>query len=481
MAELENILAKFGGSSVADAAGNNRCADIVLGATDGQVRRYVVVSAPGARHAGDSKVTDLLIQLGKYELREVGGANTFDAVVGRFSEIINGLQIEEPTTDSIANTLRERLQKGSLNNAEFKDRLHALGEEEEALIFAALLQKRECSAEVFLPQNTGFYVTPTFGDARVLPQSFRNIEEAVRGYNGIAVFPGYFGVTQEGGRIVTFQRGGSDTVGSIMANAMGVRLYENWTDQDGIGVLSPKVRENGHGLKIMSIDQLTYEEAVMLANAGFNILHPDAIKPAKAKLIPMRVRNSMNPSHPGTLIAATAEPSSLVTGIAYKGGFVSVSYRNPFDIELQNDVITGLREAFSQDGIRPALITSQNGESLIYDAQKLNGGRLNQAIQRVIGTLRAKRPDLSEELDGIELDVTYGISLVSVVGRGMAYDRRVADAKIFAGVQASGIDARLVSDEAISKTFLIRENPMQKEPLNAITVAVALYEQFSPS
>lgn len=473
MATLENVVAKFGGTSLADAKGVRGCVDITTGKFDGRGRKNVVISAP-------AKVTNLLIALGRHKLGESGGRDTSGEIVQRFASIITGYGLEgEVSEDYVRQLLQKRVEAAIKNPAEYKDQLHALGEEVMAGIFAAALRKDRLQASVLMPQDIGFYVTSVFGDARCLPESFANIGKAAKqlGANDFVVFPGYFAVTK-GGKIATFERGGSDTLGSIVANSVGADFYEKWTDQDGIGVLSPSVNGNGQSISIQRIGVMTYEEAVLLTNAGFRVLHPDSIKPAKEKDIPIHVRNSMNPSHPGTVIINNAPPSSLATGIAYKGGFVSVSCWNPYDIELQNDVISGLRAELSKRGIRPTFITSQNGESLIYDQERLNNTTLNEAKRSVFARLKEERPEAATEVDTMRLNVNYGISLVSIVGRGMQHSRKTVDEKVFEGIRQSGVEARLVGDEEISRMLLVREDPLARDPVNAIRVAVKVYEQF---
>ena len=481
---VENeILAKFGGWSVETAEEIERSVDIIIGKFDGIPRKYVVNSAPG----GTPKITDLLINLANYKLGKPESTNSRDTskeILDKFYNIIDDLHINQDIREKIEKELSARLSYSKQNEFEYKDQLKAFGEW--AMwehIMPAAIERKDKKVKKLSPEDIEFFVTETFEDARVLEDSYPNMErkirEATAGFDGIILLPGYYGVSN--GKIVTFQRGGSDTVANIYAKAAGVDLIENWTNQNGIGRLSPQMKQNGHDVEIVSIDKMTYEEAVLLSNAGFTVLHPDSIKPAKDKSIPIRVRNFKNPSHPGTLIIADVEPTSLITGIAYKGGFASVSYRNPFDIELQNDVITYLRSALSEKGIRPSFITSQNGESLIYDKQKLDETKLNEARKQAISSLKEKRPDLVKELDEIVLVVDYGISLVSVVGRGMRYDRETAGTKIFEGIKTSGIDARLVSDEPINKMYLINENPLVKEPEKAMKVAAEIYKQFFPN
>ena len=92
-----------------------------------------------------------------------------------------------------------------------------------------------------------------------------------------AVVPGFYGA-KENGEIKTFSRGGSDITGSILAGALDVDLYENWTDVSGVMVTDPRIIQNP---KV--IDTITYRELRELSYMGATVLHEDAIFPVREK------------------------------------------------------------------------------------------------------------------------------------------------------------------------------------------------------
>ncbi|SUO20926.1 aspartate kinase [Streptococcus dysgalactiae subsp. equisimilis] len=124
------------------------------------------------------------------------------------------------------------------------------------------------------------------------------------------------------GKSATFSRGGSDITGSLIAAGMAAELYENFTDVDGIFAAHPGIVHNPHSIK-----ELTYREMRELAYAGFSVLHDEALLPAYRAKIPIVIKNTNNPSHPGTKIVLKHETDtpSVVVGISADDQFVSIN------------------------------------------------------------------------------------------------------------------------------------------------------------
>jgi aspartate kinase len=120
-------VAKFGGSSVADAKHILKVVDIVKADPD---RRIVVVSAPGKRFSGDIKVTDLLIALAEAVIAGQSFEKELAAVVGRYAEIQKELGLDAAIVTEIEKDLRARIEQRSANDAQFMDTVKASGEED---------------------------------------------------------------------------------------------------------------------------------------------------------------------------------------------------------------------------------------------------------------------------------------------------------------------------------------------------------------
>ncbi|MBR4604192.1 MAG: aspartate kinase, partial [Kiritimatiellae bacterium] len=144
---------KFGGSSLANAAQLNKVIDIVLADPS---RRIVVVSAPGKRHSGDTKVTDLLIELARTALKGENTDRQFGAVVERYAEMAQELRLGDEIVRTIEEDLIERLaQVSSLAEPEFMDLMKAAGEDNNAKLATVAFQKRGKKARYASPKDTG--------------------------------------------------------------------------------------------------------------------------------------------------------------------------------------------------------------------------------------------------------------------------------------------------------------------------------------
>ncbi len=307
---------KFGGSSVASAEQIKKIKDIIVSDAD---RRIVVVSAPGKRFPEDTKVTDLLIDLASQVLNgNKGVSHVFNQIVNRYKEIATDLAIDEDIVSEISHSLQELIEGDTTEESYFMDALKASGEDNSAKLIAAYLRSEGIPARYISPKEAGLYLSDEPGNAQILPESYQNLF-ALRDYDEIIIFPGFFGFTKTG-KLVTFSRGGSDVTGAILANGVKATLYENFTDVDCIYSASPSIIE-----KPVPIEDLTYTEMRELSYSGFSVVHDEALYPAFAEGIPVVVKNTNNPTAPGTKITRTRSESEYpLAGVASKSGFASI-------------------------------------------------------------------------------------------------------------------------------------------------------------
>ena len=222
-------VAKFGGTSVADAAQILKIFEIVKADPD---RRIIVVSAPGKRNKTDTKVTDLLIACAEARLKHGVAEKELAAVVERFAEIRKELGVPESITCEIEADLRQRLAGDRKHHGKFMDCMKAAGEDNCAKLVAAAFQQKGMDAHYVSPREAGLLLSSEFGNAQVLKQSYAKLAD-LRKRPGVTVFPGFFGYT-ESGEVATFPRGGSDITGAILAAAVKADVYENFTDVDSV-------------------------------------------------------------------------------------------------------------------------------------------------------------------------------------------------------------------------------------------------------
>jgi len=181
-------------------------------------RRVVVVSAPGKRFDSDTKVTDLLIECAEKFLGGEDYEAALEKIVSRFREIAEGLGLGSQIVVDIENNLRTRLQMGYDSEEKLMDRMKAAGEDNAAKLLASYLKSIGYQAQYLNPKDAGLFLSDEYGNARVLPQSYKNLQK-IKSMKGIIIFPGFFGYSLSGD-VVTFPRGGSDITGSILAAAL---------------------------------------------------------------------------------------------------------------------------------------------------------------------------------------------------------------------------------------------------------------------
>ena len=293
------VVAKFGGTSVADAAQFRKIREIVEANPE---RRFIVVSAPGKRFPDDIKVTDLLLAC--YEKAAAGQsfAAEFEQIRQRFRAIIDGLKMDFPLDSEL------EILRNSLLTEPMKDYTASRGEYLTARIMSKYL---------------GFtFVDPAWcvcfdQDGQLnAPMTSRTMRASLLPLNR-AVIAGFYGADMIG-TIRTFERGGSDITGSLAACAVSADLYENWTDVSGLYAADPRIVENPETVSYMS-----YRELRTLSYMGASVLHSDAVLSASELEIPINIRNTNKPEDPGTMIVrhlpkgVTKNP---VTGVSGRKG-----------------------------------------------------------------------------------------------------------------------------------------------------------------
>ena len=307
---------KFGGSSLASATQLEKVLNIVKSDPE---RRFVVVSAPGKRHDDDIKVTDALI---KYYREYIAGNDVTPNqqwIINRYADMVAELGLKPKVLEKISKSITSLATLPIEDNAFLYDTFLAAGENNNAKLIAAYFSQNGVPASYVHPREAGLVVSSEPGNARILPSSYDKIEE-LNNSDEVLVIPGFFGVTQDG-QICTFSRGGSDITGSIIAAGVKADIYENFTDVDGIFAAHPGIVHKPH-----SIPELTYREMRELAYAGFTVLHDEALLPAYRGKIPLVIKNTNNPEHPGTKIVHKHSKDHLpVVGIAGDAGFVSIN------------------------------------------------------------------------------------------------------------------------------------------------------------
>ncbi|KHD43968.1 aspartate kinase [Streptococcus hongkongensis] len=307
---------KFGGSSLASAQQLKKVLNIVKSDND---RKFVIVSAPGKRDADDTKITDALIAYHDAYVTNDDLSKHQEWIFDRFNTICQDLELESKIAEDIQESINNLANLPIENNPYLYDTFLAAGENNNAKLIAAFFRSNGIKARYIHPKKAGLIVSDEPQNARILPSSYNKIE-ALTEFEGVLVIPGFFGVTEEN-NICTFSRGGSDITGSLIAAGVGAYLYENFTDVNGIFAAHPGIIDNPKSIKA-----LTFKEMRELAYAGFSVLHDEALIPVYRGKIPLVIKNTNNPEHPGTQIVLEHKAEhSPVVGISGDDKFVSIN------------------------------------------------------------------------------------------------------------------------------------------------------------
>lgn len=413
-------VAKFGGSSCASAEQFRKVKDIVL---SDKSRHYIVVSAPGKRASGDTKVTDLLYRLQDAVADEQKFQETLRTIKDRYQEIIDGLGLQFSLAADF-----DRIEQDLKAGAD-RDYAASRGEFLNAKLMAAYLGFSfidSASCFVFKEDRSCDYQKTEEG----IRAALKDIDSAV--------FPGFYGANEKG-EVVTFSRGGSDVTGSLIAAAEHVDLYENWTDVSGFLVADPRIVPNPE-----VIDYITYRELRELSYMGAGVLHEDAIFPVRREGIPIQIKNTNRPEDHGTLIVQNTlkKPRFIITGVSGKKDFCAINIEKA----MMNSEIGFARKLLSvleDNNISFEHIPSGIDTMTLVIHQE----ELEHCEQKILnGIQRAVNPDLIE----LESD----IALIAVVGRGMKSSRGVAG-RVFSALAHEYINIKMIDQGSSEYNIII--------------------------
>ena len=444
-------VAKFGGSSLADAVQIRKVCSVVL--ADPQ-RRIVVVSAPGKRDETDTKVTDLLIAAAKACLDGKDGKAEMGVVINRFAGIANDLGISEELP-AVKAALENLLTLDKSNPARFMDALKAAGEDTTAKVVAAYLNSIGESAVYINPGAAGMRLTDEFGNAQLLEESYEALASLAE-MSSLIVFPGFFGTTKNGD-VVTFPRGGSDITGAILAAAVSADVYENFTDVDYIYSVNPKIIKNPE-----PIHEITYREMRELSSAGFAVYQEEALLPVYRRGIVVNVRNVNNPDCPGTMIVPSRNSHGApVVGIANDGDFCCLYIRKYLmnrEIGFGRRVMQILEENDISFDHTP---TGIDDMSVVFKQTQLTDEIKAEIMSRLYTEL---------SVDSVSFD--HNLAMIMVAGEGMSNSVGVASRATGAFFRADiNIEMITQGSSEVSMTFAVRGT-------DAKAAVRALYEEF---
>jgi aspartokinase/homoserine dehydrogenase 1 len=460
------IVMKFGGTSLGDGEAINRAIDIVIQTLKDKGGVVVVVSAM-------SGVTDTLLSAATSAAQ--GDAETFRRarwhLTDRHRLAINEVLSYEEARLQLMEEIEALLSDfeslcrsihimGELT-ARGSDAVASLGERLTARILAAALRDRGKRAtaveaiEAIVTNGRHGSATPLMDETREAAQA-RIPPLLAEGVTPVVT--GFIAATKDG-VTTTLGRGGSDYTAAILGACLDSDEVWLWTDVDGVMTADPRVVPEAR-----TLPEISYAEAAELSYFGAKVLHPKTILPAVERGIPLRIVNTFNPSHPGTLIVAEARPRpELVEGpseFAVKGitsieglSLVTVEGRGMLGVP---GIAARVFTAVAQEGISVLMISQSSSEQNICFVIR------QEAVERA---LRALEAAFELELARRNVDRIWAqndVAIVAVVGAGMKGTPGIA-AKVFGALGNHGVNVISIAQGSseYNISFVVGEGDME--------------------
>ena len=289
MQTKKRIIMKFGGTSLGGSQQIINTCNIIK--SNIRRRPIIVVSAVGG-------ITDKLIDCANRALVK-DPKKELNTIFKIHKNILKNLELDVnillPTLSKLEKLMNEIHKKHELST-KMMDNVLSFGERLSSLIIAGYLNKIGIDAIRKTSYDIGIITDNKFGFADILEESHDSIMKNIDKESSVIVITGFLGKTKNG-EITTVGRNGSDYTASIIGAAIGAEEIQIWTDVDGVRTADPRIIRDAK-----NIEKISFVEASELAYFGAKILHPKTILPAMDKNIPVKVLNTMNPSHAGTTI-----------------------------------------------------------------------------------------------------------------------------------------------------------------------------------
>ena len=435
---------KFGGSSLADADCFRRVAGIVCDQPVGNLG--VVVSAVGG-------VTDMLFDLIERASRQqpVGGA--MDRLRRRHGELATALFGKDAAAafmeqfESDLNDIRRILEALALVKATSRrsqDMVSGFGELWSARLLSTLLAVRGNGQEnvLFIDARDVLLVeSGEMGPVVVWEKTRENLAAALSpDFSGVVVITGYIARNPDGLQ-TTLGRNGSDYSASIFAALLEADAVHIWTDVDGVMSGDPR-----RVPEATVIDEISYNEAMELAYFGARVIHPQTMAPAVSHEIPIRIRSTFNPEHPGSrIITAPGGPETVVKGISGIDGVALVNLEGAGMIGVPGTA-DRLFGALRVAGISVMLISQGSSEHSICFAVPEESAQLVKSVVEDAFAVELAQAQVQK------VGITRGCGVLAVVGDGMAGSPGVAG-RFFGTLGKAGINVRAIAQGASERNI----------------------------
>ena len=394
------IVQKYGGSSVADAAGLKRVANRIVAAKRDGNQVVVVVSAMG-------DTTDELIDLAE-----------------QITPIPQGRELD------MLLTAGERISMALLAMA-----INNLGHE----------------ALSFTGSQAGVITTSAHGRARIIDVTPGRIKEALDG-GAIAIVAGFQGISQDTKDVTTLGRGGSDTTAVALAAALDADVCEIYTDVDGVFSADPRVVPTARKLKTV-----TYDEMLELAASGAKVLHLRCVEYARRYNLPIHVRSSFT-THEGTWVVkdhpdGCSMEQAIISGIAHDKSEAKITIVGVPD---RTGVAARIFQAIADADINIDMIVQNVSAAatgltdISFTLPKAEGAGATAILQKLQG-----------EVGFASIQYDDQIGKLSLVGAGMRSHPGVT-ATFFGALSDAGVNIEMISTSEIRISIICRETDVER-------------------
>ena len=458
------IVLKFGGTSVASATRIEGLAAIIQNIRKKHQRLGVVVSAFGG-------VTDELIKMSRLAAKQDEEyISVFNAIRERHQTAVRelGLSRDKALHDFLEETFSELhdilhgvylVRELSARTLDF---LSGHGEVLSAKIIAHYFKSKKISAE-FLDARTVIRTDENFGSARVdFNTTNKNIRNHFSKSKSVEIITGFVASTAKN-EMTTLGRGGSDYTAAIFGAALDAKEIQIWTDVDGVMTADPRKVK-----KAFSIATMTYVEAMEMSHFGAKVIHPPTIQPALDKKIPLLIKNTFKPEHPGTFISTkTSDPAFLIKGISSIDKITLLTLQGSGMVGVAG-ISARLFNSLSLAKVNVIMITQGSSEHTITFAVKPEDStRAHEAIQEEFNLeMKARLMD--------KVRIEDDLSIVAVIGENMKNTPGVSG-KMFQALGKNGISivATAQGSSELNISSVIHRNDLDKA-LNSLHQAFFL-------
>ena len=419
---------KFGGTSVGSVKSILSLKKIVE--TEARTQPVVVVVSALDGITDKLIATSKMAKQGDEHYRE-----EFDAMVTRHHQMIEAIIQDEKKRIDLFNNIDQLFEQ--LKSIYFgvflihdlskktEDAIVSYGERLSSHIVAAMVKNgvRMNSRDFIRTQKKqGKHVIDADLTTELVKENFKDLNDKT-----IYVVPGFIARDRDSHETTNLGRGGSDYTASIIAAVLNAEVLEIWTDVDGFMTADPKVIKTAY-----TINELSYIEAMELCNFGAKVIYPPTIYPVCVKNIPIRVKNTFNPEHPGTLIKAKIDNDQKpIKGISSIKGTTLIT-------------VTGL-SMVGVIGVNRRIFTTLANKGIsvfmVSQASSENSTSIGVRDEDAAAAAEALNAEFAKEIETgamFPMQVESGLATIAIVGENMKQTPGIAG-KLFGTLGRSGI------------------------------------------